>query len=122
MIEVMLLKRLVNDIGKATKARCAVVVAEDGSVVASMGDTTESRIGEITLLLKVITEEVASYMSLGAVGEILVEGPDYKMLTIGWQGHTIAIMTGKEGATTQLKKEVKALLDETTILEGVNLE
>lgn len=80
----ILLKRFVGDFRKISGVEGCVITSSDGAILASnvSGDINEEELGAITIFSAGIGAQLDTELKLGKLEKIVVEGADYKIISI----------------------------------------
>lgn len=105
----IVLKRLVNDMSRIEGVEGAVVVARDGVVLASTLKDAEGE-GAIAVFAGATAEEIANSLDLGDVGQVIIEGSDYRMMIIKHQDYFIGIMMDEHTSPLMIRQEIDSIL------------
>ena len=105
----IILKRLVNDISKIDGVAGAVIVAQDGVVLASSIENAENE-GAISVFAGATANEIATSLNLGEVTQVIIEGTGYRMMIVKHENYFIGIMMDENTSPLMIKQEVDAIL------------
>lgn len=80
----ILLKRFVGDFRKISGVEGCVITSSDGAILASdvSGKVNEEELGAITVFSAGIGAQLDAELKLGKLEKIVVEGADYKIISI----------------------------------------
>jgi predicted regulator of Ras-like GTPase activity (Roadblock/LC7/MglB family) len=80
----ILLKRFVGDFRKISGVEGCVITSSDGAILASdvSGNVNEEELGAITVFSAGIGAQLDTELKLGKLEKIVVEGKDYKIISI----------------------------------------
>ncbi len=80
----ILLKRFVGDFRKISGVEGCVITSSDGAILASdvTGNINEEELGAITIFSAGIGAQLDTELKLGKLEKIVVEGADYKIISI----------------------------------------
>jgi predicted regulator of Ras-like GTPase activity (Roadblock/LC7/MglB family) len=105
----ILLKRFVGDFRKISGVEGVVITSSDGAILASdvSGKVNEEELGAITVFSAGIGAQLDSELKLGKLEKILVEGPDYKIISIQSGPVFVGLSTSANVSPDMISNEVK---------------
>lgn len=105
----ILLKRFVGDFRKISGVEGCVITSSDGAILASdvSGKINEEELGAITVFSAGIGGQLDLELKLGKLEKIVVEGPDYKILSIEAGPVFIGLSTASNVSVDMISNEVK---------------
>ncbi|MFQ5800274.1 MAG: roadblock/LC7 domain-containing protein [Candidatus Hydrothermarchaeales archaeon] len=105
----ILLKRFVGDFRKISGVEGCVITSSDGAILASdvSGKINEEELGAITIFSAGIGAQLDLELKLGSLEKIVVEGPDYKIISIQTGPVFIGLSTTSNVSVDMISNEVK---------------
>ncbi len=107
----LLLKRFVKDFRKISGVEGCVITSPDGAILASdvSGNINEEELGAITVFSAGIGSQLDSELKLGKLEKIVVEGTDYKIISIQSGPVFIGLSTASNVSVDMISGEAKDL-------------
>ncbi len=107
----ILLKRFVGDFRKISGVEGCVITSSDGAILASdvSGEVNEEELGAITIFSAGIGAQLDTELKLGKLEKIVVEGSDYKIISIESGPVFIGLSTSANVSVDMISGEAKDL-------------
>jgi predicted regulator of Ras-like GTPase activity (Roadblock/LC7/MglB family) len=107
----ILLKRFVGDFRKISGVEGCVITSSDGAVLASdvTGNINEEELGAITIFSAGIGAQLDTELKLGKLEKIVVEGADYKIISINFGPVYVGLSTSSNVSVDLISGEAMDL-------------
>jgi predicted regulator of Ras-like GTPase activity (Roadblock/LC7/MglB family) len=107
----VLLKRFVGDFRKISGVDGCVITSSDGAILASdvTGNINEEELGAITIFSAGIGVQLDSELKLGKLEKIVVEGQDYKIISMQSGPVYVGLSTSTNVSVDSISEEAKDL-------------
>lgn len=107
----ILLKRFVGDFRKISGVEGCVITSSDGAILASdvSGNVNEEELGAITVFSAGIGAQLDSELKLGKLEKIVVEGSDYKIISIQSGSVYVGLSTAANVSVDMISNDAKDL-------------
>jgi predicted regulator of Ras-like GTPase activity (Roadblock/LC7/MglB family) len=107
----ILLKRFVGDFRKISGVTGCVITSADGAILASdvSGNINEEELGAITVFSAGIGAQLDNELKLGNLEKIIVEGSDYKIISIQSGPVYVGLSTAANVSVDMISNEAKDL-------------
>jgi len=107
----ILLKRFVGDFRKISGVEGCVITSSDGAILASdvSGNVNEEELGAITIFSAGVGVQLDSELKLGRLEKIVVEGSDYKIISINSGPVYVGLSTASNVSVDLISKEAMDL-------------
>jgi predicted regulator of Ras-like GTPase activity (Roadblock/LC7/MglB family) len=107
----ILLKRFVGDFRKISGVEGCVITSSDGAILAAdvSGNVNEEELGAITVFSAGIGAQLDTELKLGKLEKIVVEGSDYKIISIQSGPVFVGLSTAANVSVDMISNEAKDL-------------